>query len=129
MTELPDDVHQLIEGVNYADLATLLPDGAPHIVPVWTGLEGGRLAVLTGGTDRRTTRSRLPRDRGGRSAGDVGDAEQSVEGAAVPARRRVHQRLDLLAPQDVRPAGQGDRGMGTDHQLPPRFAPHSSDAG
>ena len=29
-----------------AHLATLLADGAPHVVPVWIGVEGDRLAVF-----------------------------------------------------------------------------------
>jgi Pyridoxamine 5'-phosphate oxidase len=28
-----DDVRALVEGPNYAHLATLMPDGAPHCVP------------------------------------------------------------------------------------------------
>jgi len=30
MTELPADVRRLFDGPNYAHLATLMPDGAPH---------------------------------------------------------------------------------------------------
>ncbi|MFS0734579.1 TIGR03618 family F420-dependent PPOX class oxidoreductase [Microbacterium sp. 1P10UB] len=29
-----------------AHIATLLPDGAPHSVPVWVGVEGDRVAVF-----------------------------------------------------------------------------------
>ena len=42
MTPLPDDVRALFEGPNYAHLATVLPSGAPHSVPVWTGIEAHR---------------------------------------------------------------------------------------
>jgi hypothetical protein len=34
-TTLASDVRELFEGPNVADLATVLPDGAPHAVPVW----------------------------------------------------------------------------------------------
>lgn len=47
MAELPDDVRRLFEGANYAHLATLMPDGGPHSVPVCVVVEGGRLAFLT----------------------------------------------------------------------------------
>jgi PPOX class probable F420-dependent enzyme len=47
MAELPDDVRALFEGANYAHIATMLPDGGPHSVPVWVGLEGDRIAFFT----------------------------------------------------------------------------------
>ena len=53
MPELAADVARLVEDVNYAHLATLLPDGAPHSVPVWVDREGDRIAVLTGPGSRK----------------------------------------------------------------------------
>ena len=47
MTPLPDDVRALFDGPNVAHLATLMPDGAPHSVPLWVGIEGDRIAFLT----------------------------------------------------------------------------------
>jgi PPOX class probable F420-dependent enzyme len=47
MTELPDDVRELFEGPNYAHLATVLPNGAPHSVPVWTNVEGDHVVFFT----------------------------------------------------------------------------------
>ena len=47
MTALPDDVRALFEGANYAHLATVLPSGAPHSVPVWTGIEGEHVVFFT----------------------------------------------------------------------------------
>jgi PPOX class probable F420-dependent enzyme len=47
MAQLPDDVRALFEGPNYAHIATILPDGGPHSVPVWVGLEGDRIAFFT----------------------------------------------------------------------------------
>jgi PPOX class probable F420-dependent enzyme len=47
MTSMADDVRALFEGPNYAHLATLMPDGAPHSVPLWIGVERGLLAFLT----------------------------------------------------------------------------------
>jgi Pyridoxamine 5'-phosphate oxidase len=46
VTELPEAVRALVDGPNYAHIATLLPDGSPHSVPVWVGLEGGRVIYL-----------------------------------------------------------------------------------
>ena len=47
MTDLPDEVRELFEGPNFCHLATVLPSGAPHSVPVWTGIEDGRIAFFT----------------------------------------------------------------------------------
>jgi PPOX class probable F420-dependent enzyme len=53
MPELPDAVRTLFEGPNYGHIATVLPDGAPHSVPVWVGIEGDRIAFFTGEHTRK----------------------------------------------------------------------------
>jgi PPOX class probable F420-dependent enzyme len=53
MSSLPDDVRALLEGPNYAHVATLMPDGSPHSVPVWIGVEAGRVAFLTSPDSRK----------------------------------------------------------------------------
>ena len=47
MAQIPDDVRELFTAANYAHVATLMPDGSPHSVPVWTGLEGDRVVFFT----------------------------------------------------------------------------------
>ncbi len=47
MTTLTDGIRALLDGPNTAHVATVLPDGGPHSVPVWVGLEGDRIAILT----------------------------------------------------------------------------------
>jgi PPOX class probable F420-dependent enzyme len=47
MAELSDNVRALLEGANFAHVATVLPSGAPHSVPVWVALEGERIAFFT----------------------------------------------------------------------------------
>ena len=44
---LPDEVRAVLDGRNFAHLATLLPDGAPHSVPVWLLREGDHVAFFT----------------------------------------------------------------------------------
>ena len=44
---LHDGVRALVDEPNFGHLATLLPDGSPHSVPVWVGLGGDRLAFFT----------------------------------------------------------------------------------
>jgi PPOX class probable F420-dependent enzyme len=53
MTALDDDVRTLFAGKNTGHVATVMPDGAPHSVPVWVDLEGDRIAFLTGPDSRK----------------------------------------------------------------------------
>ncbi len=51
--DLPADVRALFDAANYAHLATVLPGGGPHTVPVWAGIEDGKIAFLTPPTSRK----------------------------------------------------------------------------
>ena len=56
------EVREVLDGTSTAHLATILPDGAPHSVPVWVGTEGDRIAILTGpGTLKARNLRRDPR--------------------------------------------------------------------
>jgi PPOX class probable F420-dependent enzyme len=44
---IPEHVRPLLEGRNFAHVATLLPDGSPHSVPVWVGVEDDRVVFFT----------------------------------------------------------------------------------
>ena len=52
--KLNDDMKRLIDGANFAHLATLQADGAPKVEPVWIGREGDRLLIAT---DRKSLKS------------------------------------------------------------------------
>ena len=45
---LSAEVKQLVDGPNFAHLATLMSDGSPQSVPVWIGREGEHLIICTG---------------------------------------------------------------------------------
>ena len=45
---LSKETRQLIDGANFAHLATLMSDGSPQSVPVWVGREGEHLVICTG---------------------------------------------------------------------------------
>lgn len=51
---LDAEVRTVLDTTVIAHLATLLPDGAPHSVPVWVAAEGERIAVITGPGYRKT---------------------------------------------------------------------------
>lgn len=42
---MDDDIRSLLEGPNYVHVATLMPDGAPHSVAMWGGVEGDHVAI------------------------------------------------------------------------------------
>jgi PPOX class probable F420-dependent enzyme len=45
---LSSQIRVLLDGPNFAHLATLMPDGSPQSVPVWVGREGDRILICTG---------------------------------------------------------------------------------
>ena len=95
MTPLPDDVRALFAGPNYAHVATLMPEGGPHSVPVWVGIEAGRIAFLT------SPRSRKARnlEHDARLAISVTAHDQPFTMAGV--RGRVAERLEGDAAWEV----------------------------
>ena len=52
-TMIESDVRRVLDGTPIAHLATVLPDGAPHSVPVWIGTHGDHIAILTGPDSRK----------------------------------------------------------------------------
>ena len=85
---LPDDVRALLHAPNLAHIATVLPDGGPHTVPVWVGVEGDRIAFLTSPGSRKARN--LERDP--RVAFSVTDRERPNVMAHV--RGHVAEQLD-----------------------------------
>jgi len=45
---LSNEIKALLDGANFAHLATLVPDGSPQSTPVWVGREGDRILICTG---------------------------------------------------------------------------------
>lgn len=59
---LDTDVRRVLDGTPIAHLATVLPDGGPHSVPVWIGTHGDHVVFLTGpGTRKARNLRRDPR--------------------------------------------------------------------
>jgi PPOX class probable F420-dependent enzyme len=85
---VPDDVRALVDAPNVAHIATVMPDGAPHCVPVWVGIEGERLAILTSPGSRKARN--LERDP--RVSISLSDAAQPNRMAHI--RGRVCERVE-----------------------------------
>jgi PPOX class probable F420-dependent enzyme len=47
------DVRRVLDGTSIAHVASVLPDGSPHSVPVWIGTHGDHVAILTGPDSRK----------------------------------------------------------------------------
>jgi PPOX class probable F420-dependent enzyme len=45
--QLSDRARALIEGTNLGNIATVMPDGSPHVVPVWIDYDAGNVLVNT----------------------------------------------------------------------------------
>ncbi len=79
---LPEEVKALIDARNFAHIATVLPDGSPHSVPVWIGREGERLIICTGaGSVKASNTLREPR-----VAISIVDLQDPYPGAAARPR-------------------------------------------
>lgn len=86
MAELADDVRRLFETRNFGHVASLMPDGSPHSVPVWIGLEGEQIVFFTHSRSRKARNL----DRDPWVATSVVDDENPYSSAHV--RGRVVER-------------------------------------
>lgn len=95
-----EDVRGILEGANFAHIATVRPDGSPHSVPVWIGMEDDRIVFFTQ-TGSRKARN-LERDP--RVALSVLDRRNPYRSAWVVGRvverrddERIWETIDRLS--------------------------------
>lgn len=69
MASIPSSHRDILEGKNFAHIATLMKDGSPQVTPVWIDLEGDTILFNT--ADGRVKPRNLDRD--GRVAISVHD--------------------------------------------------------
>ena len=46
MASIPDEYHDLFEKETFAHVATMFPDGAPHVTPVWVDYDADADRIL-----------------------------------------------------------------------------------
>ena len=95
MPALTDDVRAILGGRAFAHLATVLPDGAPHSVPIWIGVDGDTLLMFTQ-TGSRKSRNIEADERVAISATDESNPYRQCD-----LRGRVSARIDGDAAQRV----------------------------
>ena len=86
---LPDDVKKLIDGPNFAHLATIMADGSPQVAPVWVSRDGDRVLIGTSSTSLKARNAK----RDPRVALSVLDFANPYEEAQLRGRV-VEQRPD-----------------------------------
>jgi PPOX class probable F420-dependent enzyme len=94
---LANDIKQLIDGPNFAHLATLMPDGSPQSVPVWIGREGDRIVICTAETSLKARNTR----RDPRIALSILDFDDPYREAQIRGRvveRRPDPDLKIIDP-------------------------------
>jgi PPOX class probable F420-dependent enzyme len=81
-------VREVLDGTPLAHVATVLPDGAPHVVPVWIGTHEDRVVIFTGPGARKA--ENLARDP--RVAISIAPEDRPYE--PVTLRGTVVERID-----------------------------------
>lgn len=97
MASIPSDFHDLFEKQTFAHLATLLPDGAPHVTPVWIDYDADadRLLVNTE-RDRRKEKNVRADPRVAVSMTDPADARdflRVIQAVSAPPEARFPSRV------------------------------------
>lgn len=83
---LSDEIKRLLDGPNFAHLASLMPDGSPQSAPVWVSRDGDRILI---GTSESSLKARNTR-RDPRVALSIVDVENPYVEAQL--RGRVVER-------------------------------------
>src|SRR5208283_4218332 len=52
--KLTEKTKKLIDGKNFASVASLMPDGSPQVAPVWVDRDGDTIILNATGTRQRT---------------------------------------------------------------------------
>jgi PPOX class probable F420-dependent enzyme len=92
---LSSEIRQLLDRPNFVHLATLMPDGSPHSVPVWAGREADRILICTGESSLKAKNTR----RDARVALSIVDFNDPYNEAQLRGRiveRRTDPDLKIL---------------------------------
>jgi PPOX class probable F420-dependent enzyme len=82
MTAIPENFQDLFQKKAFAQLATLMPDGSPHVAPVWVEYDGHRIVINT--AKGRVKDRNMRRD--GRVSLDLVDPENPYRHLSIRGR-------------------------------------------
>ena len=96
---LSDSVRRLLEGRNFAHLATLMPDGSPQVTAVWIAYDGQHVLVNTAeGRQKPRNLRRDPRVAVSVVSQENPYAWAMIRGRAVELTREgADEHIDMLA--------------------------------
>jgi PPOX class probable F420-dependent enzyme len=112
--ELSDKIKKLVDGKNFASVATLMPDGSPQVATVWIDREGDTI-VLNAARSRQRTKN-LKRDP--RIAICIFDQSNPYSSASI--RGKVVEITEKGAEEHI------DK-MNMKYHGTPKYAYHTSD--
>jgi PPOX class probable F420-dependent enzyme len=104
-TTIPVEVKRLLDGANFAHLATLLPDGSPQSVPVWVGREGERVVICTGENSLKA-RNTLRDPRVSLSILDMKNPYEEAQLRGRVVERRPDPQLKVMDPISIKYTGK-----------------------
>jgi len=102
---IPAEIAGLLDGANFAHLATLMPDGSPQSVPVWVGRDGDRLIICTGEGSLKARNTR----RDPRVSLSLVNQNNPYEEAQLRGRvveRRADPELTIMDPISIKYTGK-----------------------
>ena len=96
MAELTERARELLTGTNFAFLSELMPDGSPHVSPVWIDVEGDLLLVNTAkGRHKEANMRRDPRVAISISPADNAYEDLDIRGRVVQIREGEAAEADI----------------------------------
>jgi len=96
---IPESHVDILESESYAHLATVLPDGTPHVTPVWVDHENREYVLVNTARGRRKERNIRRNPKVGVSVLDPTDPYRyvSVRGEATLTEDGARDHIDRLA--------------------------------
>jgi len=103
--KLSDETKHLLDGANFVHLATLMPDGSPHSVPVWAGRDGDRIVICTGESSLKA-KNTAGEPRVAISIVDFKDPYSEVQIRGRVVERRPDPDLKIMDPISMKYTGK-----------------------
>ncbi|SFF93169.1 PPOX class probable F420-dependent enzyme [Halopelagius inordinatus] len=96
---IPESHRDIFERKSFAHLATVMPDGTPHVTPVWVGHEDGEFVLVNSARGRRKVKNVEANPNVGVSVLDPDDPYRyvSVRGEATLDDEGAVEHIDELA--------------------------------
>jgi PPOX class probable F420-dependent enzyme len=98
---IPESHVDILEAESYAQIATVMPDGTPHVTPVWVDHEDREYVLVNTARGRRKEKNIRANPKVGVSVLDPEDPYRyvSVRGTATLTEEGAVEHIDRLAQQ------------------------------